>query len=497
MGKRKVFESQYDDIVRKYQVGSSSTELGKEYGVGPSTILDILRASEVKIRTPAESNRKLSEGQVDDVVRKYQAGINSIELGKEYGVSDQTIRNLLTNRGVEIRGPSEANKKKPSQRQIDAEEEKKRGFLEYLKTKPDATSKDVRHDGFGPELYKFYDGRINRAKRAAGIDEKFIRTTSGRSITESRKQKMLEYIEKNPDVTKEDVSNAGFGSELSKFYNGSINAVKKDVGIGEEHFRKHEEISEKRKVEFLNWLKEHQKATKQDIYRAGFGVVFVKFYRDRPNEAKKAAGIDEKFMRRHERRANQKPASEENRQRLLNYLEINPEATKKEICEAGFQTVLSMFYRGRVNEAKREIKIDKSHVKEFRPITEERRQELLDYLRKKPDVTKEDICNAGFLQVLRKFYKDRMNDAKRAAEIDEKFIRGEHLTEEDKHEFLDWLIENPRATKDDISDAGFITALHKFYNGSPNAAKRDVGIDKKYRNHERVDDRKELAKQLL
>lgn len=102
--KRKVVLSveQRRDIAGKYVAGTSTTGLGKEYGVTPTRICNILRAEGVEIRN--SSWKQLTESEFDDIIKKYEDGASTIELGKEYNVSNVTIGKALKARGVELRG---------------------------------------------------------------------------------------------------------------------------------------------------------------------------------------------------------------------------------------------------------------------------------------------------------------------------------------------------------------------------------------------------------
>ena len=95
------------EIIRKYQNGMSANELAKEYYVSKPTIGRLLKREEIKIRHGSEAYL----GKVlpaEEIIKKYQGGMNTYELAKEYNVSDSTIGCLLKNAGVKMRRLSEA-----------------------------------------------------------------------------------------------------------------------------------------------------------------------------------------------------------------------------------------------------------------------------------------------------------------------------------------------------------------------------------------------------
>lgn len=247
----------------------------------------------------------------------------------------------------------------------------------------------------------------------------------------------------------------------------------------------------------MGWLKKHPKATRKDIFGAGFASELSAIYRGRVNDAKEPAKIDKKFI-------NKKQVTEERRLKILEYLKDSPEAGYEEILKAGFASELSTFYKNSPNIAKRAAGVDKKYIKEHKkhePVTEERRMELLKYLKDNPEASTKDICDAGFGGVLKGFYKRSLNAAKRDAGVDKKYIEEhEPVTEERRKELLYWLKDNPEAGWKETYNAGFASVLDKFYNGSINEAKEEAGVDEKYMRYvgrKKRDNQLELARKLL
>lgn len=91
-----------DDIVAKYESGINTHQLGNEYGVCKDTISTILTSNGVELRN---SGSPMSDAWnfADDIVAKYESGMTTNQLGNEYGVNDKTIGRILRTNGVELR----------------------------------------------------------------------------------------------------------------------------------------------------------------------------------------------------------------------------------------------------------------------------------------------------------------------------------------------------------------------------------------------------------
>ena len=97
------YSIQLDDekIKQMYQDGATSTEIGKQLGVTDDTILNRLKAMGVK-RRPRGSHGYI---QLDDekIKQMYEAGASSTEIGRQLGVTYITILRRLKAMGVEPR----------------------------------------------------------------------------------------------------------------------------------------------------------------------------------------------------------------------------------------------------------------------------------------------------------------------------------------------------------------------------------------------------------
>jgi predicted DNA-binding protein YlxM (UPF0122 family) len=101
----------FDEIKRKYQEGATTIQLGNEYNISNSEIGRLLKRKGVVTRQRSEAQLK-RELPADEIVERYQSGVNTYRLAKEYDVSDSAIWRLLKREGIKLRNPSEAHLRK-------------------------------------------------------------------------------------------------------------------------------------------------------------------------------------------------------------------------------------------------------------------------------------------------------------------------------------------------------------------------------------------------
>jgi Mor family transcriptional regulator len=98
------------EICDKYLVGMSSVELGKEYGCSYQTIINRLINNDIKIRSISEIRTK--NYQIDlpikEICDKYITGISPRKLAEEYNCCTNTIVKRLNDNNIKIRSNSEA-----------------------------------------------------------------------------------------------------------------------------------------------------------------------------------------------------------------------------------------------------------------------------------------------------------------------------------------------------------------------------------------------------
>lgn len=90
-----------DEIIKDYQSGMSPIELGEKYGVCADTIKTRLKEAGVKKISALERNRL--KFPLEQVIKDYESGMTSTEVGKKYGYNAKTITTRLREAGVQIR----------------------------------------------------------------------------------------------------------------------------------------------------------------------------------------------------------------------------------------------------------------------------------------------------------------------------------------------------------------------------------------------------------
>jgi Mor family transcriptional regulator len=104
MHKGKVSNKYCKAIAEWYQEGKSSEQLGLEYGLSPQTIINILRRQGIPIK-PKGRLSKISVAIRKKIAKEYLGGKTSHQLGLEYDLSPQTIADIARSQGVPIRPP--------------------------------------------------------------------------------------------------------------------------------------------------------------------------------------------------------------------------------------------------------------------------------------------------------------------------------------------------------------------------------------------------------
>ncbi len=196
---------------------------------------------------------------------------------------------------------------------------RKQSLLTYLREHPYTVTSDLTRQ-MTNTLRELFDGRINDAREAAGLKPK----------KELQKERLLEYLRKNPKVLKKDLPGP-LKNTVRMQYHGRITDARKAAGL--------KSPGEIVREELLEYLREHPLASKLDLpvkhYRALYRV-----FKGRIGKARKAAGLG--------------PKGEIQRERLLNYLRDHPEATPSELKENGYRSTLIYRFGGRINDARRE-----------------------------------------------------------------------------------------------------------------------------------------------
>lgn len=83
-----------DEIVEKWEQGTTQQELAKEYRLSIRTINR--RISEYYEKEGKQKPKRKIEIPIDEIVKKWEQGVIEKELAKEYGVSQTTINNRIS-----------------------------------------------------------------------------------------------------------------------------------------------------------------------------------------------------------------------------------------------------------------------------------------------------------------------------------------------------------------------------------------------------------------
>ncbi len=100
---KRLNDEQRAGVVARYEAGETSTGLAAEYGVAKSTILGILRASNVVVR-----RQPLTSEQVSESARLYESGLSLSQVSEALRVNQETMRVAILNAGVSLRPPTKA-----------------------------------------------------------------------------------------------------------------------------------------------------------------------------------------------------------------------------------------------------------------------------------------------------------------------------------------------------------------------------------------------------
>jgi Mor family transcriptional regulator len=100
--------AQEDEIVASYQGGIDAIQLATQYGVGSTTVYEVLKRHGVARRANSDIFRKLSPAQEHEICTRYQQGMSASQICGSYGVNAQTVCNILQRNGVPRRTTSEA-----------------------------------------------------------------------------------------------------------------------------------------------------------------------------------------------------------------------------------------------------------------------------------------------------------------------------------------------------------------------------------------------------
>ena len=96
--KRFLTAQDIEGIVRRYQAGEATRQIGSRYGISKTRVANVLCEQGVTIR-----RQGLNDEQVSEAVTLYTAGKSLAWLGARYGVSHTTVATALRRQGLQLR----------------------------------------------------------------------------------------------------------------------------------------------------------------------------------------------------------------------------------------------------------------------------------------------------------------------------------------------------------------------------------------------------------
>lgn len=104
---KKILDSEIQEIIRLYQLGKAPKEIGKQFGIFNNSVTRILRKHGV------DRNQliKVSQEQVNTIIENYVSGISSEIIAANLGLNGTTVCRILQKNNIIIR-PATENKRK-------------------------------------------------------------------------------------------------------------------------------------------------------------------------------------------------------------------------------------------------------------------------------------------------------------------------------------------------------------------------------------------------
>ena len=431
-----------------------------------------------------------NEGLVGVLGKFYQYNLNKAK--KDIGIADEFIR--------------EGNCR------ISAGEwdQRKRDFLDFLKEHPESTIMSLRETCHRSAFNRFYDARINEAKKEAGISiepgrrRRWLPEELGRE-----REALFAYLRENPEIKFLDMEKNS-QNILNRLYSHRINEAKIAAGIPEENTNKRghplpENVWQERKTAFLQYLKEHPHSTRREVERSCFSKTFDRFYNTRINEAKKEAGLAEEYLGKGIRECIPESVWQQRLSLLHEFLKAHPNTLRRDVTRE-LKSALDHFYNQNITKAKTDAGLSLEQITASRiqkPGRERQKQKqvitygefiekvdaLHDYLLEHPSATFQDLRENSYLHILRLAYSRKISLAKKVLGLSgERFKRrfrkggpanklSPEAWEKRRQEFIKYLRTHPQLTREKMLESGFGGVISKFYAGKIAPALIDAGLD--------------------
>jgi hypothetical protein len=100
---RALDETRETELVTRYCAGESTPVLAADYGIVPSTAWSILKRHGVQTRSGAGNPRALDQKREAELVARYYAGEGTPTLAASFGIGATTVANILRRHGVQKR----------------------------------------------------------------------------------------------------------------------------------------------------------------------------------------------------------------------------------------------------------------------------------------------------------------------------------------------------------------------------------------------------------
>lgn len=95
-----ILDDKYDEIKSLYLSGFSSNKIATLYKVDKASIVKLLKAMGVKIRS---NKLNINQQELQELIRDYQSGYSLKELAKRYDCSGNGLKHFLSQKGVDIK----------------------------------------------------------------------------------------------------------------------------------------------------------------------------------------------------------------------------------------------------------------------------------------------------------------------------------------------------------------------------------------------------------
>ena len=98
---QKQLDEIHAELVTRYSAGETARALAAEHGLHHQTVRAVLVRAGASVRV----RQRLSQSDVDEIVRLHEAGLTTTEISERFGVYASTIGRTLKKLGIELRAP--------------------------------------------------------------------------------------------------------------------------------------------------------------------------------------------------------------------------------------------------------------------------------------------------------------------------------------------------------------------------------------------------------